>query len=210
MQNKPCINYINYKPWLAAVSLLATGLTQSGCFSGCNPAPSAPPPAPPAMSAPAGRSGMPDLPPDPRSLRGGGAQAPASSGAVGTTALPAKPVAGGALNKFFPNDADGYDRVFTQEKNGFAMANLNKGGKTVAQLSINDAAANPSVRDKYKSSSRSIGGFPATGEGMSSGLSVLVGDRYQVKIRASGPALSEADMENWLQKFNLSGLAGLK
>ena len=174
---------------------------------GCpGPQPSAPPPAPPAKTAP---GGLPDLPPDPRAARGG--QQPATTpGAVGTTPLPAKPVPGGALNKFFPNDADGFDRVFTQEKNGFAMANLNKGGKTVATLSINDAAANPSARDKFKSASRQISGNPVVTEGMNSGLAMLVGDRYQVKIRASGPALTDSNMESWLQKFDLSGLAGLK
>lgn len=171
---------------------------------GCPQAPQAPPAGPPAaISAPAPK-GMPDLPPDPRALKAGkpaeGTQAP----------LPGKAVAGGALNKFFPNDADGFDRVFTQEKNGFAMANLKKGGKKVASLSINDTAASPSTRDKFKSASRKIGGYPAVSEGMSSGLAILVADRYQVKIRAEGPELSDSDLEAWLQKFDLAGLAALK
>ena len=200
---------LTLKPSLALALLLGLAMQPiSGCFSGCNPAPSAPPPAPPAMSAPAGRSGMPDLPPDPRALKRQDS-APAKTSAVGTTALPAKPVPGSALNKFFPNDADGYDRIFTQEKNGFAMANLNKGGKTVATLSINDCAALPSSRDKFKSAGRSVGGNPATNDGMS-GIAMLVGDRYQVKIRATGGALSDADMQAWLEKFDLNGLAGLK
>jgi hypothetical protein len=200
------------RPSLALVLLLGLATQPlSGCFSGCNPAPSAPPPAPPAISAPASRTtGLPDLPPDPRALKNGGQRtAPASSGAVATTALPAKPVPGGALNKFFPNDSDGYDRVFTQEKNGFAMANLNKGGKTVATLSINDCAALPSTRDKFKSAGRSVRGNPATNDGMS-GIAMLVGDRYQVKIRATNGALSDAEMQAWLEKFDLNGLAGLK
>lgn len=196
------------RPSLALVLLLGLATQPlSGCFSGCNPAPSAPPPAPPAQSAPAG---LPDLPPDPRALKSG-VKSPtsASSGTVGTLVLPSKPVPGSALNKFFPNDADGYDRVFTQEKNGFAMANLNKGGKTVATLSINDTAGNPSARDKFKSAGRSVAGNPATNDGMS-GIAVLVGDRYQVKIRATGSALSDAELQTWLEKFDLSGLAGLK
>jgi hypothetical protein len=129
--------------------------------------------------------------------------------AVGTTPLPDKPVPGSALNKFFPDDAEGLNRVFTQEKNGFAMANLNKGKATVAQLSINDTAANPSARNKFKTAGRMIHGLPATNEGMST-LAVLVGDRYQVKIRATGSALSEAEMQTWLEKFDLTGLATLK
>lgn len=181
-------------------------------LAGC-PAPSEPPPGPPAgapgISAPAPKE-MGELPPDPRALRRGSTPTTGGAGvAAGTLTLPTKAVAGSALNKFFPSDADGYDRVFTQEKSGFAMANLNKGGKTVAQLSINDSAANPSARDKFKSTSRTIAGNPAAREGMSS-LAVLVGDRYQVKVRATGSALSETDMEAWIQKFDLAGLAGLK
>lgn len=194
---------------LAPLALLSlAGLSLAGCPS---PQPSAPPPAPPAQTAPAGRpAGLPDLPPDPRAVRKGeGGVSATASGAVGTTPLPAKPVPGGALNKFFPNDADGLNRVFTQEKNGFAMANLNKGKATVAQLSINDCAANPSARDKFKTAGRSVGGFPATNEGMST-LAVLVGDRYQVKVRATGSALDDAQMQEWLQKFDLNGLAALK
>ncbi len=189
---------------LALVPL--TGLALLPLLGCPGPQPSAPPPAPPAQTAP---GGLPALPPDPRSIRGG-QKTSTVTGAVGTTQLPAKAVAGGALNKFFPGDSDGFDRVFTQEKNGFAMANLNKSGKTVATLSINDAAANPSAREKFKSASRQISGNPVITEGMNSGLAMLVGDRYQVKIRASGPTLTDSDMESWLQKFDLSGLAGLK
>jgi hypothetical protein len=199
------------KPGLALFALAGLATQPiSGCFSGCNPQPSAPPPAPPAQTAPATRPGLPDLPPDPRAVRGGTSPgASATRGAVGTTVLPAKPVPGGSLNKFFPNDADGFDRVFTQEKNGFAMANLNKGGKLVATLSINDTAGNSSARDKFKTAGRSVAGYPATNDGMS-GIAVLVGDRYQIKVRPSGPTLSDADLQNWIEKFDLSGLASLK
>ena len=47
---------------------------------------------------------------------------------------------GSEFNKFFPKDGDGFDRVFVQEKKGFAEAKLNKGGKNVAMLSISDTA----------------------------------------------------------------------
>ena len=196
------------KRWLTAMPLMGLSLL---ALTGC-PGPSEPPADPPAaapgMRAPAPKD-MPGLPPDPRSARKP-AQGTGSGMAAGTLTLPAKAVAGSALNKFFPGDSDGYDRVFTQEKNGFAMANLKKGGKVVGTLSINDSAANPSARDKFKSASRTIAGNPAVSEGMNSGLAVLVGDRYQVKVRASGTALSEADMETWIQKFDLAGLAALK
>lgn len=76
---------------------------------------------------------MPGLPPDPR---GGKATV---GGGSGTAALPAKPVPGSALNKFFPKGV-----TFKQEKNGFSLAEI-KGGT----LSITDLAGNPSGRDKY-------------------------------------------------------------
>ncbi len=193
------------KPGLVFMTL--AGLATQPLIGCPSPQNSVQPPAPPAQTAPAGRSTLPDLPPDPRAARGG--QAPTSAGAVGSTALPAKAVPGSALNKFFPSDADGLNRVFTQEKNGFAMANLNKGKATLAQLSINDTAANPSARDKFKGTGFSIEGFPAAKEGMST-IAVLVGDRYQVKIRATGSALSDTEQQSWLLKFDLAGLAGLK
>lgn len=193
------------KRWLIAMPLLGLSLlTLSGCPAPSEP-PSAPLAAPPARTASASRPGMSELPPDPRAARK--PSGTATSGVAATSALPAKAVAGSALNKFFPQDADGYDRVFTQEKNGFAMANLKKGGKVVASLSINDCAASPSTRDKFKSSSHTIGGYPSTTEG---GTAILVGDRYQVKIRATGGALSASDTEAWIQKFDLAGLAALK
>jgi hypothetical protein len=118
----------------------------------------------------------------------------ASNTAVGVAPLPAKPVAGAALNKFFPDGV-----TFTQEKSGFAMANL-KGGGTIA---ITDLASNPSARDKFKSSSESVAGYPASRVG-SQGVAVLVGDRYQVMVRGS------ANAEGAIGGVDLSGLAGLK
>ncbi|MBB6052560.1 hypothetical protein [Armatimonas rosea] len=198
------------KSELALVALAAlTTLPLMGCPS---PQSSAPPPAPPAQTAPAGRpAGLPDLPPDPRAVRAGGGSATSASsaGSVGTLVLPSKPVPGSALNKFFPGDSDGFKRIFTQEKNGTSLANLTKDGKTVATLSISDTAGNPSARDKFKSAGRSVAGNPATNDGMS-GIAVLVGDRYQVKVRASGPTLSDSDLQSWVEKFDLAGLAGLK
>jgi hypothetical protein len=170
----------------------------SGCL-GCNRPAEPPPPqrgAPPAMRQPAG---MPGLPPDPRAGRPG--TAPASnpgrtvgSGSVGISSLPAKPVSGSALNKFFPSGV-----TFTQEKNGFSMANL-KGGGTIA---ITDLASNPSARDKFKMSSESVSGYPASRVGQQ-GLAVLVGDRYQVMVRGTSSA------EGVLGSAKLSELAGLK
>src|SRR5882757_7528771 len=62
------------------------------------------------------------------------------------TPLPPKPAQpsqqekpGGSFNRAFPADGvGGYQRVFTQEKDGFAEAKLQKEGKDVAVLAISD------------------------------------------------------------------------
>lgn len=113
--------------------------------------------------------------------------------------------AGSAFNKAFPKDGGGYDVVFTQEKDGFAQADLTKGGKRVATLSISDTAANPAARDKFKSTERKIGGFPAATVG-SLGTAVLVRDRYQVQVRSLQPSFTAHDRETWLGKFDLARL----
>lgn len=119
-----------------------------------------------------------------------------------------KAVGGGKFNKFFPSGGGGFDRVFTQEKTGFAEAKLKKGGKDVAMLSVNDLANNPNAANKFKSSSQKIGGYPAAVQG--NGTSVLVGDRYQVKVQSRDTSFTQSDREAWLQKFNLRGIAGVK
>lgn len=118
-----------------------------------------------------------------------------------------KPVAGGEFNKFFPKNVSGYDIVPSQEKEGFALHKVKKDGKDVAELSINDVVSNPSAADKYKKSTAKIGGYPADDMGIAT--SILVSDRFQVKVISKGPSLAKADRETWLQKFDLSGLAAL-
>ncbi len=177
---------------------LALSPLLSGCL-GCNrPAEPPPPPpgAPPAMRQPAG---MPGLPPDPRAGRPGmpasnPGRSMGSAGSVGTSALPAKAVSGADLNKFFPSGV-----TFTQEKNGFSMANL-KGGGTLA---ITDLASIPSSRDKFKMSTESVAGYPASRVGQQ-GVAVLVGDRYQVMVRGTSNA------ESVLSGVKLSELSELK
>ncbi|MBE9183582.1 hypothetical protein IQ270_02285 [Microcoleus sp. LEGE 07076] len=123
--------------------------------------------------------------------------------------LPKKAVAGGKLNKYFPSSGGGFDRVFAQEKSGFAEAKLNKGGKNVAMLSINDIAGNPSAGAKFKQSTKKIGGYPAVSQGANI-TAVLVANRYQVKVQSRDPSFSASDREAWLSKFNLGGLASVK
>ncbi|MEG4394365.1 hypothetical protein [Microcoleus sp. BROC3] len=123
--------------------------------------------------------------------------------------LPKKAVAGGKLNKYFPSSGGGFDRVFAQEKSGFAEAKLNKGGKNVAMLSINDIAGNPSAGAKFKQSTKQIGGYPAVSQGANI-TAVLVANRYQVKVQSRDPSFTASDREAWLSKFNLGGLASVK
>jgi hypothetical protein len=119
-----------------------------------------------------------------------------------------KATSGGSFNKFFPNASAGYQRVYTQEKTGFAEAKLKKNGQDVAVMSISDTVTNPSAATKFQQSSQKIGGYPAVSQG-SNGTSILVG-RYQVKVQSRNPSFSQSDRESWLQKFDLSGLSRLK
>lgn len=118
---------------------------------------------------------------------------------------------GGEFNKFFPKPQAGYQRVFTQEKKGFAEAKLKKDGKDLAVISINDTqaikgSANPAA--KFVNSSKTIAGYPAVSQG-TTGTAILVGNRYQVKVQSRNPLFTEGDREAWLQKFNLDGLTRL-
>jgi hypothetical protein len=147
------------------------------------------------------------------------------SGCAGTTSAPptadqtsaeqvsqpvaAKPVSGGEFNKFFPKAKGEYKVTFRQEKTGFAQAQLSQGGTDVALLSINDVANNPSAANKFNNSSQSIAGYPAVNQGKNT-TAILVGDRYQVKVKSNADSFTPSDREQWLQQFNLTGLARLK
>ncbi|MEO6860460.1 MAG: hypothetical protein ABI180_02755 [Microcoleus sp.] len=123
--------------------------------------------------------------------------------------LPSKAVDGSKLNKYFPSSSGGFDRVFAQEKSGFAEAKLNKGGKNVAMLSINDIAGNPTAGAKFKQSTNQISGYPSVTQGANI-TAVLVANRYQVKVQTRDPSFTASDREAWLSKFNLAGLASVK
>jgi hypothetical protein len=115
---------------------------------------------------------------------------------------------GSEFNKFFPAAGDGYQRVYTQEKKGFAEAKLKKGGKDVAMLSVSDTTSTPGAAAKFSNSSKKIGGYPAVTVGNTQ-TAVLVG-KYQVKVLSRDPSFTASDREAWIQKFNLSGLSKLK
>lgn len=126
----------------------------------------------------------------------------------GATAVVNSSQSGGSFNRYFPSDSNGYQRVYTQEKKGFAEAKLKKDGKEVAILAISDTLNNPTAVDKFKESTSNIGGYPTVNQG-STGTAVLVGDRYQVKIRSKDASFTEIDRHSWLGKFDLKGLSKL-
>ena len=116
---------------------------------------------------------------------------------------------GSEFNKFFPSDADGYQRVFTQEKKGFAEAKLKKDGQDLAVMAISDTTSLPTAAAKFANSTQKISGYPAVELG-STQTAVLVDNRYQVKVLSRNPAFTASDREAWLKKFDLSGLARVK
>lgn len=118
-------------------------------------------------------------------------------------------VSGGSFNTFFPAAETGFDLAFTQEKTGFAEATLSKDGTDVALLSISDTVNNPEAAEKYKESSEVLAGFPVADIG-SQGTGILVADRFQVQVRSTDSSFSRFDREDWLQKFDLDGLAALQ
>ncbi|MBP0001644.1 MAG: hypothetical protein J7641_22090 [Cyanobacteria bacterium SID2] len=129
---------------------------------------------------------------------------PAEGGAVSQAA-----VSGSEFNKFFPPDGDGYERIYTQEKDGFAEAKLKKDGQDIAMLAISDTISVPAAAQKFVNSDRNIAGYPAITQGTTQ-TAVLVADRFQVKVISRSPDFTEVDRETWIQKFDLQGLAQLK
>jgi hypothetical protein len=112
---------------------------------------------------------------------------------------------GSNFNKFFPKGDGGYQRIYTQEKKGFAQAKLKNKGKDIATLSISDIKSTPETAKKYQQSTKKIASYPAATVGNSQ-TSVLVNNRYQVTVRSTDPSF---DREAWLKKFDLDGLARL-
>jgi hypothetical protein len=116
---------------------------------------------------------------------------------------------GGTFNKFFPGATGGYEVVPAQEKKGFAEYKLNKEGKTVAVMSINDTAGLPTAAAKYQNSTQTVAGYPSVEQGTTT-TGLLVNDRYQVKVLSRDPEFTQEDRVAWLQKFDLRGLAKLE
>jgi hypothetical protein len=117
---------------------------------------------------------------------------------------------GGNFNKFFPKSAAGFDRVFAQEKKGFVEAKLNKGGKNVAVMSVNDTISIPTTAKKFQKSTENLSGYPLLNEPPLKSTSILVNKRYQVKVISKDTSFTQSDRLTWLKKFDLNGLSKLK
>ncbi|NJL04359.1 MAG: hypothetical protein HC911_05475 [Chloroflexaceae bacterium] len=116
---------------------------------------------------------------------------------------------GNTFNRFFPTAGDGYSLTYTQEKAGFAEARLSRDSTDLALLSVSDTNGNPSARTKFDTASMEVRGFPAVNVG-NNGLAVLVADRFQVQVRATDANFTAAERQQWLEKFDLNGIAGLQ
>jgi hypothetical protein len=114
---------------------------------------------------------------------------------------------GSAFNKAFPADGvEGYKRVFTQEKTGFAEAKLQKDGKEVATLAIADVGADAAATAKFSKSTEALAGHPLVTVGKNQSA-LLVKGRYQVKV--SSPTLGAEVRKQLLGTFNLAALSAL-
>lgn len=124
------------------------------------------------------------------------------------TAVVKKAESGSSFNQFFPASSDGYERVFTQEKPGFAQAKLKQEDKEVAMMSVFDTISNQTATDDFQNSSDTVKGYPSVEKGANT-TAVLVANRFQVKITSRDAAFNQANRLAWLEKFNLDGLAKL-
>lgn len=115
---------------------------------------------------------------------------------------------GGTFNQFFPKASGDYEVVPAQEKQGFAEYKLKQNGDTVAMLTINDTSSLPAAAAKYQDSTEAIAGYPAVDQGTTA-TGILVNGRYQVKVLSRSPDFTRDNRVEWLQKFDLEGLAQL-
>jgi hypothetical protein len=125
-----------------------------------------------------------------------------------TPAVAKEAVPGSEFNRLFPRPEGDFDVVYTQEKPGFAEADLKKEGKVVATLAISDTASNPDAAQKYKDATARLKDFPMIDIG-DNGTGVLVGDRFQVQVRSKDSNFGKAEREEWLSKVDLANLASL-
>ncbi|WKT81834.1 hypothetical protein QYC27_03260 [Thermosynechococcus sp. PP45] len=115
---------------------------------------------------------------------------------------------GSEFNRFFPPEGNGFERIYVQEKKGFAEAKLKKEGKELAMLAISDTISTPEAAAKFQNSTMQIAGYPAVEVGTTQ-TAILVANRYQVKVLSRDPSFTASDRREWIEKFDLAGLAQL-
>ena len=125
------------------------------------------------------------------------------------SAVDRKAEQGGTFNQFFPDSQGDYQVIPYQEKKGFAEYKLQRGDQTLAMLSINDTISLPAAAAKYDDATDTVAGYPAVNQGTTA-TGLLVNGRYQVKVLSRDPSFTQADRVDWLQKFDLQGLAQLR
>jgi hypothetical protein len=125
----------------------------------------------------------------------------------GAVAVAKDATQGSEFNKFFPKPDAGFERVYTQEKKGFAEAKLKRDGKDIAMLSVSDTRSIPGSAAKYANATEKIANFPAVNMGNTQ-TSVLVGN-YQVKVLSRDPLFNKDDRSTWIAKFDLNGISKL-
>jgi hypothetical protein len=135
------------------------------------------------------------------------AQIQKETGKSGAVAVVKQATQGSEFNKLFPKPEAGYERVFSQEKKGFAEAKLKKAGQDVAMLSVSDTSSVPTAAAKYANATTKIGGYPAVTVGNTL-TSILVG-KYQVKVQSKVPTFTADDRATWIEKFDLRGIEKL-
>jgi hypothetical protein len=125
------------------------------------------------------------------------------------SAVDRKAEQGSTFNQFFPSSQGDYQVIPYQEKKGFAEYKLQRGDQTLAMLSISDTTSLPAAAEKYNNATDTIAGFPAVNQGTTA-TGLLVNGRYQVKVLSRDASFTQSDRVDWLQKFDLQGLAQLK
>lgn len=110
-----------------------------------------------------------------------------------------KKFASGSINKAFPDEADGFKRVFKADKEGYAEAEYTK-AKEKLTLTITHS---PDKKGEYASVSDKVSGHPYKPFGKNKS-NILVKDCYLVA--ASSMEIDEAKRKTWLGKFNFSAL----
>jgi hypothetical protein len=124
--------------------------------------------------------------------------------------LPRQEVVNGtAFNALFPPAPTGTNLVYTQEKRGFSEARLKQGDQALALLAITDTNNAPEARSKFADSSEQLAGWPLVEQG-DHASTLLVADRFQVKVIEQNEGLDLEARHQLLDQFDLPGLAKLQ